>query len=593
MKKRVLALLLASAMMLTAACGNAEASQQEQTAQETQEERQNESEVETETEEASPFSELVEEGLDYFYARNGKEVDNKKAFEIFSEAAEQGDAAGFYYLGRVYQTPEYQTIVNADYAKSTEAFQKALELGYPLAGVDLGQTYEYGQGVRIDYEKAKEYYNKALAEGCVEANCGLGRLYYNRKCTDKNQSAANKLFLSATESKEPVWAARAYNELANIEQYGDSYVDGTVYDYDNEEGRTIDYEKVIEYLEKANETCTWSGSYLADIQSAYTRSGDKNNAQIYKEQFLTWCDEAVKQENVRYLCDSGDIFSSNGYVDRDEAKAFEYYLKAAELGDSRAMIRVADCYKAGVGTEQDNTAALEWLEKAADLGDSQAMNNMGYMLGFGENLNSTIEWFEKAAALGVADSMNNLGYIYLRINNDYENAKTWYEKAIELGSLQALANLGWMYINGEGVEQNESKAIDLFREAAKAGNELGTKSLGECYANGTGVNQDLETALDWLNKALVIAERAHNNAEIESVQEWITSVEEAMQQTDFYTELYGHPNPEEETSAETKPQEAQPATVPKESADLYEKEAPAEDEQVEEGAYFFGAGIDE
>ena len=42
--------------------------------------------------------------------------------------------------------------------------------------------------------------------------------------------------------------------------------------------------------------------------------------------------------------------------------AFDYYLKAAELGQGMAMFEVARCYENGTGTSRDIKNAIHWYQ---------------------------------------------------------------------------------------------------------------------------------------------------------------------------------------------------------------------------------------
>ena len=59
-------------------------------------------------------------------------------------------------------------------------------------------------------------------------------------------------------------------------------------------------------------------------------------------------------------------------VEYDPEKALSYFLKAYELGDSKAGRHIGICYKDGIGTKTDPEKAYEWFCKAADRNDSTA-----------------------------------------------------------------------------------------------------------------------------------------------------------------------------------------------------------------------------
>ena len=71
----------------------------------------------------------------------------------------------------------------------------------------------------------------------------------------------------------------------------------------------------------------------------------------------------------------------------------------------------------------------------------------------------------------------------------------------EQGDSKAQYNLGAMYMKGEGVPQDNAKAVVWYREAAAQGHALAQFMLGTMYADGKGVPQDDETAYIWFNLA--------------------------------------------------------------------------------------------
>lgn len=50
----------------------------------------------------------------------------------------------------------------------------------------------------------------------------------------------------------------------------------------------------------------------------------------------------------------------------DRTKAFQYYMKAAELGNNEGVAEVGLCYLNGEGVEQNNKQAFVWLSKSKD-----------------------------------------------------------------------------------------------------------------------------------------------------------------------------------------------------------------------------------
>ena len=58
-----------------------------------------------------------------------------------------------------------------------------------------------------------------------------------------------------------------------------------------------------------------------------------------------------------------------------------------------------------------------------------------------------------------------------------------------------------MYVNGEGVPQNATEAVQWYRRAAEQGNANAQLNLGSMYEYGTGVERDFIQAQKWYNLA--------------------------------------------------------------------------------------------
>jgi hypothetical protein len=63
-------------------------------------------------------------------------------------------------------------------------------------------------------------------------------------------------------------------------------------------------------------------------------------------------------------------------VNKDKKKAFELYMKAAELGSSMAASNVGKCYENGTGVKRNKQEALKWYRKAAEQGNEFAKNKV-------------------------------------------------------------------------------------------------------------------------------------------------------------------------------------------------------------------------
>jgi len=100
-------------------------------------------------------------------------------------------------------------------------------------------------------------------------------------------------------------------------------------------------------------------------------------------------------------------------VAKDEAKAVEWYKKAAEQGHAKAQFNLGVDYSNGIGVAKDEAEAVKWYQKAAEQEDAEAQYNLGvcYLNGAGvaKDDEEAVKWFRKATEQGNADGQNNLG----------------------------------------------------------------------------------------------------------------------------------------------------------------------------------------
>ena len=68
----------------------------------------------------------------------------------------------------------------------------------------------------------------------------------------------------------------------------------------------------------------------------------------------------------------GLLYMNGQGVAKDAKKAFDYFLRAAELDYGLAQYFVGVCYENGNGVNQNIFGAKRWYKKAANNGDKEA-----------------------------------------------------------------------------------------------------------------------------------------------------------------------------------------------------------------------------
>jgi TPR repeat protein len=154
-------------------------------------------------------------------------------------------------------------------------------------------------------------------------------------------------------------------------------------------------------------------------------------------------------------------------VPADKKLAFEYLLKAAELGYPEAQYDIGNLYDHGIFVAKDEKIALSWYEKSAKQGNAQAQYNLGV-------------YYSKGIV----------------VEKDFKKAFEWYSKSASQGYILATYNLALAYYQGNGVKQDDVKAVSLLEKCAIRGFDIAQYNLASILY-GSGKNKSLVTAYVW------------------------------------------------------------------------------------------------
>lgn len=166
---------------------------------------------------------------------------------------------------------------------------------------------------------------------------------------------------------------------------------------------------------------------------------------------------------------------------------FEYELLKADKGSAIAQYNAACRYFSGNGTPKDKKKAVEYFQKSAFQGDEDAAYKLGQCfekgIGVDKNLEQAVKFYGLSASTGHADSHYRLGQVFMEGIKPYSvnpsRAIMHFETAARNGSARAQYALGLRYLKGTGVKQDQEKAVNYFKQAAKQGVEQAKKQLEE------------------------------------------------------------------------------------------------------------------
>lgn len=256
------------------------------------------------------------------------------------------------------------------------------------------------------------------------------------------------------------------------------------------------------------------------------------------------------------MWNAGRLLFTGGYggVARDDAKAMDWFRRAAQRGHGGAATALGEALWHGHGVTENPAEAVRWFRVGADAGVPRAQLQLGSALlqgrgaavdreagrgwldraaAGGEPLAQWIKgsdqsgraelWpadpaggralLQSAAAAGVAPAMRELAELLFRGHGgpqDQAAAVGWWARCAPLGESGCPYNLAVARLTGAG-----GSAIDVpeglrwLRTAAEGGDVQGQFHWGRRLLAGEGVAPSVPQAVDWLRRA---AEQGHGDA---------------------------------------------------------------------------------
>ena len=248
------------------------------------------------------------------------DVENTKKW--LENAAERGEVSSMYDLGRLYEEEK-------NYEKAEKWYKKALGKNYMIPLSRLGNIYEK----KGDYKEAEKWYKKGVQNDNRGAINSLALLYER----EGNSEESEKLLIKLSEKND------FFGMLSLSEKYHN--------------------EKKYEEAEKIDKKLYELG--------AVDRINLIGKAEEYKknyEEAEKWYLIGANQGNIESMLNLG-IFYDKIKGGKDKEKAAEWYEKAANLNESRAMYLLAQLYQQDFN---DMGLAQKWYLRALKNGRMDA-----------------------------------------------------------------------------------------------------------------------------------------------------------------------------------------------------------------------------
>lgn len=451
----------------------------------------------------------------------------KKAFDVYTEGANKGEAECFARLGFCYETG----YVKIDIQKAIECYAKASDFGVAAAARSLGDLYYFNTPIEDseieNVKNALKYYERAFYLGDIEVAKKIGFIYLNNE-----------------ELKDVPKAIEWYEKGLSLGEYSLNF--DLAYVYLNDRFVPHDYKKGLKYL--------LDGVHHNDPESLYmyarVRETGMYKVEPDKKAYIYYLRKAAALGQDDALLDLGYYYYNKGKFDdaldcfaqcelevvglywaiaticeeqkKDYKNALRYYQAAMEMDFPDAIERMAEAYLGDeLGLEKDEKTALKLFKRAAKLGNAAAQYNLGMAYACGyygltADKEKAIFWLKKSAKGENPMACVQMGlYYYYTVKTEaaYRKAFKMFVSGYYLGEKEAAVNIGLCYLQGNGVKRDPKEAVKRFREAVKTTDSgVGYYNLGICYENGFGVKKDYKKAIEAYGKAVEKGESAGLNA---------------------------------------------------------------------------------
>ncbi|MDD3074215.1 MAG: MobP3 family relaxase [Eubacteriales bacterium] len=394
------------------------------------------------------------------------------------------------------------TGIPQDFKKARELFLAEAEADNPLALYDLGRMADDGLGCEADAEEAYRWYEKALAvfHGAEEEKAWkyteyrIGKMYAAGLGTEQD-------YLQAVD-----WLTLSADENYKYAQYslGSLYYHGKGVAQDHETAFAL-------YTRSADQSFPYASFELGKMlrDGIGCEKNQQDSDRRFKEAFLGFVslEEQSHDDKLQYRL--GWMLLNGVGTDKDEARAKEYFDKAASVGNPFACYQLAKLILSDEkAPPQDVEKAFGYLRKAVEAENPYAAYFLGKLYEKGQhvpqNIAEAIRLYTLSAGQDNDFAAYRLGKLYLGgegVLKDVESAIRWLTFAADRKNQFAEYALGVLYFKGEDVPKDVPKALEYLKRSAGQGNQFAQYRLGKIYLMGEDMPKDIQTALQFLTAA--------------------------------------------------------------------------------------------
>ncbi len=325
-----------------------------------------------------------------------------------------------------------------------------------------------------NYDKAEKRFKKLARKNNAQALYWLGEIYVSKDYRYYNVAHALSYFEKAAQLGYVLAMSKAGNLYFNN-----------------------DYQKAIYYYRMgANNNDTYCLNKMG--YSAANFNGDSHDYAKAIQYFAATLNDN-SEDNSHIVADSANVLGQmywNGIgVDKNQAKAFQYFEKAASLKNSKALFMIGTFYHYGAFKDKDLNKAIQYYSDAYHLGYIQAGIELVRI--YVEDLDDKTKAKEIIDKLCDEETLDNdeilqIKYYLARVSPKDVAIEAYFEIVSELANrLDKLSNDEVFYyanscyeLGNIFIENDMKNAIMSYEMAARAGHQDSLDVLTKLYQQG-------------------------------------------------------------------------------------------------------------
>lgn len=184
-------------------------------------------------------------------------------------------------------------------------------------------------------------------------------------------------------------------------------------------------------------------------------------------------------------------------------RAIEYWRRAAQAEEPRALTALSYLYLRGLGVQRDVEEARRLANRAVALGNPRAYFILAEILADEGDGIAAIAMLERGGLLEDALALNELGVrseLGDSMPRDLARAQDYYRRSVRSGSKTAQRNL--LRVTGSSRDRNDViERYTTVKALAGTGDRVAMYNLGLMHHTGTGTGINYLQALDWYQRS--------------------------------------------------------------------------------------------